>query len=85
MAGTLSCIVLLLLYSIFSRSLDRYIFEKNIENDYKAWDVKWKTRKAVAVGSFEEFAKAGGLFCYLISEIQSYVYRECLQRGYDNI
>ena len=36
---------------------------------YKAWDVKQETRKAVAAGSFEEFAKVGELF--LISEIQS--------------
>ena len=49
---------------------------------YKAWDVKRETRKAVAAGSFEEFAKAGELFCCLISEIQSDMYSECLQRGY---
>ena len=36
-------------------------------------------------GSFEEFAKAGVLFCCLISEIQSDVYSECLQRGYGTI
>ena len=36
---------------------------------YKAWDVKQETRKVVAAGSFEEFAKVGELF--LISEIQS--------------
>ena len=50
---------------------------------YKAWDVKRETRKAVAAGSFEEFAKAGELF--LISEIQSDMYSECLQRGYGTI
>ena len=47
---------------------------------YKAWDVKWETRKAVVAGSFEEFAKAGELFCCLISEIQSDMYSECLHR-----
>ena len=36
-------------------------------------------------GSFEEFAKAGELFCCLISEIQSDMYSECLQRGYGTI
>ena len=50
---------------------------------YKAWDVKRETRKAVAAGSLEEFAKAGELF--LISEIQSDMYSECLQRGYGTI
>ena len=35
---------------------------------YKAWNVKRETRKAVATGSFKEFAKAGELFCCLISE-----------------
>ena len=50
---------------------------------YKARDVKRETRKAVAAGSFEEFAKAGELF--LISEIQSDMYSECLQRGYGTI
>ena len=50
---------------------------------YKAWDVKQETRKAVAAGSFEELAKAGELF--LISEIQSDMYSECLQRGYGTI
>ena len=48
---------------------------------YKAWDVKRETRKAVAAGTFEEFAKAGELFCCLISEIQSDMYNKCLQRG----
>ena len=52
---------------------------------YKARDVKRETRKAVAAGSFEEFANAGELFYCLISEIQSDMYSECLQRGYDNI
>ena len=53
---------------------------------YKAWDVKRERRKAVAPGSFEEFAKAGELFCCLISQIQSDMYSECLhERGYDNI
>ena len=52
---------------------------------YKAWDVKRETRKAVVAGSFEEFAKAGELFCCLISEIQSDMYSECLQRGYGTI
>ena len=53
---------------------------------YKAWDVKRERRKAVAAGSLEEFAKAGELFCCLISEIQSDMYSECLhERGYDNI
>ena len=52
---------------------------------YKAWDVKRETRKAVVAGSFKEFAKAGELFCCLISEIQSDMYSECLQRGYDTI
>ena len=42
---------------------------------YKAWDVKQETRKAVAAGSFEEFAKVGELF--LISEIQFDKYSEC--------
>ena len=52
---------------------------------YKAWDVKREMRKAVAAGSFEEFAKAGELFCCLILEIQSDMYSECLhERGYDN-
>ena len=55
---------------------------------YKAWDVKQKTRKAVAAGSFEEFAKVGELF--LISEIQSdKLYSECRVSSkrvrYDNI
>ena len=44
---------------------------------YKAWDVKRETRKAVVAGSFKEFAKAGELFCCLISEIQSDMYSEC--------
>jgi len=52
---------------------------------YKAWDVKRETRKAVVAGSLEEFAKAGELFCCLISEIQSDMYSECLQRGYGTI
>ena len=51
---------------------------------YQAWDVKRETRKAVAAGNFEEFATVGELFCCLISEIQSHVYNECLQKGYDN-
>ena len=49
---------------------------------YKAWDAKRETRKAVAAGSFEELAKAGELFCCLISEIQSDMNSECLQRGW---
>ena len=51
---------------------------------YKAWDVRREMRKAVAAGTFDEFAKAGELFCCLISEIQSDMYSECLQigRGY---
>ena len=52
---------------------------------YRAWDVKQETRKAVAAGSFEEFAKADELFCCLISEIQSDMYSERLQRGYGTI
>ena len=52
---------------------------------YRAWDVKQETRKTVVAGSFEEFAKAGELFCCLISEIQSDMYSECLQRGYGTI
>ena len=52
---------------------------------YKTWDVKWETRKAEVAGSFEEFAKAGELFRCLISEIQSDMYSECLQRGYSTI
>jgi len=52
---------------------------------YKVWDVKRETRKAVAAGSFEEFAKACELFCCLTSEIQSDMYIECLQRICDNI
>ena len=61
------------------------IFEKKRSKMpiYKAWDVKRETRKAVAAGSVEEFAKAGELF--LISEIQSDMYSECLQRGYGTI
>ena len=37
---------------------------------YKSWDVKRETRKAVAAGSFEEFAKAGELF--LLVEYQKF-------------
>ena len=37
---------------------------------YKAWDVKREPRKAVAAGSFEEFAKAGELF--LLVEYQKF-------------
>ena len=52
---------------------------------YKAWDVKQETRKAVAAGSFEEFAKVGELF--LISEIQSDMYKRVSSKRvrYDNI
>ena len=49
------------------------------------WDVQRKERKAVAAGSFVEFAEAGELFGCLISEIQSDMYSECLQRGYGTI
>ena len=52
---------------------------------YKAWDVQRKERKAEAAGSFVEFAEAGELFGCLISEIQSDLYSECLQRGYGTI
>ena len=52
---------------------------------YKAWDVQRKERKAVAAGSSVEFAEAGELFGCLISEIQSDMYSECLQRGYGTI
>ena len=59
--------------------------KKDRKCHYKAYDVKRETRKAVAAGSFEELAKAGELFCCLISEIQSDMYSECLQRGYDTV
>ena len=42
-------------------------------------------KKAVAAGSFVEFVEAGELFGCLISEIQSDMYSECLQRGYGTI
>ena len=62
------------------------VFQKDRKcHSTKPGYVKRETRKAVVAGSFEEFAKAGELFCCSISEIQSDMYSECLQRGYGTI
>ena len=70
-------------FDLFAVFQSLYLKKRSKMPVYKAWDVKRETRKAVAAGSFEEFAKAGELF--LISEIQSDMYSECLQRGYGTI
>ena len=62
------------------------VFQKDRKcHSTKPGYVKRETRKAVVAGSFEEFAKAGELFCCSISEIQSDMYSECLQREYGTI